>query len=57
LGSEGIFISYSVLDEYDCCCIVYYWSQRLGNGGLVESFVNADDVVVVPSCVTGVVDH
>ena len=57
MGSEGIFVSYSVLNEYDGCCVVYYWSQRLCNTVLIDCFVDTNDVVVVPSCICGVVDH
>ena len=55
--SEGIFVPHSILDQHNGCCVTNNGSERLGYSGLLDGFVDADDVVVVTGCIGGVVDN
>jgi hypothetical protein len=57
LRLEGIFISHSILDEYDGGCIVDNGGQRFCNSILIDGFVDTDNVVVVTSNIYWCVGH
>lgn len=54
---EEIFIAHSVLNENDCSCVIDNRGERFGYCVLVDGFVDADDIVVVPGCIGGIADN
>jgi len=45
------------LNQHNCCCVTDDGGQRFGYSFLVDGFVDADNVVVVPGCFGWVTGH